>query len=151
MPVRYLSILFVVPFAAVTLAQSPLPVPSLHPSYDDFFSRLRYPYHAAAEQQRRIERAARILRVGWTEQQVLTLLGPPDYKGSWLHDVGKAGKTRTTLDEYWHYVYSMEQKSSYDHPGRILVIGLSNGSKPRRVIQVDGDVPGLKPQNVPKP
>lgn len=137
----------------------PVPTPEVdyyaagppRPTYDEFFSRLRYPYHAAPEQQRRLERAARILRVGWTEPQVLKLLGPPDYKATWLHDVGRGRKRKTVVDEYWHYIYAMEAPSRPEEPGRLLIIGLSNRSKPRRVIQVDGnEIPGLKLQNVPK-
>jgi hypothetical protein len=124
---------------------------SPRPSYDDFFSSVHYPYHAALEQQRRIERAARILRVGWTEQQVLARLGPPDYKtGSSVYR-HHAPSEKTVVDQYWHYVHSMEQQPSPDQPGRLLIIGFSNGSTPRRVVQVDGnEIPGLKPQNVPK-
>ncbi|MGI8570287.1 MAG: hypothetical protein ACR2KT_15175 [Methylocella sp.] len=137
----------------------PLPAPEVdyytagppHPTYKEFFAGVRYPYHAAPEQQRRIERAARILRVGWTEAQVLELLGPPDYKARWLHDVGQGRKKKTVVDEYWQYIYSMEEASRPEEPGRLLIIGLSNRSTPRMVIQVDGnDIPGLKPQNVPK-
>jgi len=146
------AILFVVTtVTAAAFAQSPPSASSPRPSYDDFFSRVRYPYHAVPEQKRRIERAARILRVGWTEQQVLTLLGPPDYKAGWLHEVGKGSKKKTVVDEYWHYVHSMEQQASPDQPGRLLIIGFSNSAIPRLVIQVDGnEIPGLKPQNVPK-
>jgi len=146
------AILFVVAtVAAATFGQSAPSSQSPRPSYDDFFSRVRYPYHAAPERRRSIEQAARVLRVGWTEQQVLTQLGPPDYKAGWLHDVGKGSKKKTVGDEYWHYVHSMEQQRSPDQPGRLLIIGFSNRSTPRRVIQVDGnELPGLKRQNVPK-
>ena len=124
---------------------------SPHPTYDEFFARVRYPYHAAPEQQRRIERAAHILRVGSTEPQVLKLLGAPDYKAGWIHDVRRRGTKKTVLDEYWHYVCAIKEPSRPDQPGRIFIIGLSNRSKPRRVIQVDGnEIPGLKRQNVPK-
>lgn len=131
-----------------------IPVPAAgppRPTYDEFFSRINYPYRAAPEQRRRIERAGRVVRIGWTEPQILKLLGPPDYKAKWLHDVGRGSRKRTVLDEYWHYIHSMDEPSRYDAPGRLFIIGLSNGSKPRRVIQVDGvDIPGLKPQGVPE-
>ena len=152
MRASHCAILFVVAAVAADMfAESAPSSQSACPSYADFFSRVHYPYHATPEQQRRIERAARILRVGWTEQQVLALLGPPDYKAGWVHDVGKGSKKKTVVDEYWHYVHSMEQQSSPDQPGRLLIIGFSNGSTPRRVIQVDGnEILGLKRQNVPK-
>ena len=148
--------------AAQTSALQPLPtvpVPAVdhysagppRPTYDEFFSRITYPYRAAPEQRSRIERAARVVRLGWTESQILKLLGPPDYKAKWLHDVGRGRRKRAVLDEYWHHIHSMEEPSSPAAPGRLLIIGLSNGSKPRRVIQVDGvDIPGLKPQGVPE-
>ncbi len=158
--------LLAVGLGSTTLAQrqtsAPLPtvpVPEIdyyasgppRPRYEEFFSRIRYPYHTTAEQKQRIERAARILRVGWTEAQVLKLLGPPDYKATWLHDVGRGRRKKTVLDEYWHYIYAMKEPSRPDELGRLLIIGLTNRSKPRRVIQVDGnELPGLKPQNVPK-
>ena len=87
---------------------------SPHPTYDEFFARVRYPYHAAPEQQRRIERAAHILRVGSTEPQVLKLLGAPDYKAGWIHDVRRRGTKKTVLDEYWHYVYAIKEPSRPD-------------------------------------
>jgi hypothetical protein len=133
--------------AATTLAQTT----PLRPTYEEFLSRIRYPYRAAPEQQRRIEHAARVVRLGWTEQQLLKLLGPPDYTAKWLHDVGRGRTKKAVLDEYWHYIYSMDGPSRPEYPGRLLIIGLSNRSKPHRAIQVDGnDIPGLKPQGVPK-
>ena len=157
--------LIILLFAVSAVAQTPTlgPLPTVpvsevdpyvagppRPTFDEFFSRIRYPYRAAPEQQRRIERAARALRVGLTEPQVLKLLGPPDYKAKWVHDVARGGRYKTVLDEYWHYIYSMDEPPRHDAPARGLIIGLSNGSKPRRVIQVDGvGIPGLKRQNVP--
>ncbi len=152
-------------FACTAVAQTTLPplptvpIPEIdyyvaglpRPTYEEFFSRITYPYRATPERQARIERAARAMRLGWTEPQVRKLLGPPDYKAKWLHDVGRGKRKKTVLDEYWHYIHSMDQPSRYDAPGRLLVIGLSNRSKPRRVIQVDGvDIPGLKAQGVPE-
>lgn len=150
------------PALAQTSAVSPLPsapVPKAddysagppRPTYEEFFSRIRYPYHATPEQQRRIERTARLVRLGWTEARLVKLLGPPDYKAQWFHNVGRGHTKETVLDEYWHYIYSMDGPSRPEEPGRLLVIGLSNRSKPRRVIQVDGnEIPGLKRLGVPK-
>jgi hypothetical protein len=121
------------------------------PTHEEFLSRVRYPYRASDQQQRRIERAARKVRIGWSEQQVLEVLGPPDYKAPWVHDIGRGRSKKTVLDEVWHWVHTMEKPQRYDEPGRILIISLDNRSKPRRVIHVDGvGIPNLKRRNAPE-
>jgi len=106
-----------------------------HPTRDEFFSHLTYPYHATADRQRRIEDAARVIQTGKTELQILDLLGQPDYKAPAYHFIDSP--QRFVADEVWHYVHTIEQPPRYDRPGKMLLIMLSNRSKPRRVIEID--------------
>jgi hypothetical protein len=119
----------------------PMPTPEIdyyaagppHPTYDEFFSAITYPYRASTDRQRRIEHAARIIRVGYTEPQILRLLGQPDYKIPAYHHP----RGRFVVDERWHYVHTMEQPPRSGRPGKMLIILLSNRSNPRGVIVVD--------------
>ena len=129
--------------AQTTTSPRPMPTPEIdyyaagppHPTRDDFFSHITYPYHASADRQRRIEHAARVIRVGYTESQILDLLGQPDYKAPAYHFISPP--QRFVADEVWHYVHTIEQPPRYDRPGKMLLVMLSNRSKPRRVIRVD--------------
>ena len=132
-------------FAQMATPTSPRPVPTPeidyyaagppHPTFDEFFSRVRYPYHAPADRQRRIEHAARVIQTGYTERQILHLLGQPDYKAPAYHFTQPP--ERFVADEVWHYVHTIKQPPRYDRPGKMLLIMLSNRSKPRRVIEID--------------
>jgi hypothetical protein len=122
----------------------PMPTPEIdyyaagppHPTYDEFFSGITFPYHASADRQRRIEHAARLIRIGYTEPQILKLLGQPDYNVPAYHFI--CCPQRCVLDERWHYVHMIEQPLQNDRvPGKMLIILLSNRSKPRKVIVID--------------
>jgi hypothetical protein len=130
-------------FAQTATSPHPMPTPEIdyyaaglpHPTYNEFFSGIIFPYHAPADRQRRIEHAARAIRIGYTEPQILRLLGQPDYKAPAYHFIYPP--QRFVADEVWHYVHTIEQPPRYDHPGKMLVIMLSNRSKPRKVIHID--------------
>jgi hypothetical protein len=106
-----------------------------HPTHDEFFSHITYPYHASAERQRRIEHAARVIRVGYTEPQILHLLGQPDYKMATYHFIDPP--QRFVADEVWLYVHTIEQPSRANWHGKALRVLLSNRLKPRKVTVVD--------------
>jgi hypothetical protein len=109
---RYPHLLAIGTVFSVYLAsgQTPTPVPAPtfptpevdyyrggppHPTHDEFFSRITYPYHAPPEQQHRIERAARVLHIGSNEPQVIKLLGEPNYKAPWYHAIYPPPEIRT--------------------------------------------------------
>jgi hypothetical protein len=107
-----------------------------HPTYYEFFSGVAYPYRASTDRQRRIEHAARVIRIDYTEPKILKLVGRPDYKVPALHFI--CCPQRFVADERWHYVHTIEQPLRNDRPpGKMLIILLSNRSKPRNVIGID--------------
>ena len=135
-------------YISTALAQTatsprPMPTPEIdyyaasppHPTHDEFFSHITYPYRASAERQSRIEHAARVIRIGCTEPQLLQLLGQPDYKIPTYHFIYPP--QRFVADEAWLYVHTIEQPSRVQWAGKALRVLLSNRSKPRKVIVVD--------------
>jgi hypothetical protein len=108
-----------------------IPVP--HPDMTDFLAGIRYPYRANQQRRLKIEKAARVLFVGATEADVLSLLGPPDYKA--LAPLWRPHK----VIEAWHYVHTWERPIRPNDGGKMLQVWLTNYTTPRVVIEIDAD------------
>jgi len=107
-----------------------------HPTIDDFRATIGYPYHAPPARAARIERAARDIRKGMTEAEVLRIAGPPDYKAPWVY--------HTLRGEVWYYVHTWEHSIEPGYHGKMVTIRLDGRVRPRIVFSVDATDFGVR-------
>jgi outer membrane protein assembly factor BamE (lipoprotein component of BamABCDE complex) len=129
-------------FAAISLlvvilsacSTSPRKVREFHPTSEEFYARVGFPYYASVARQKQIEHAAHRLRTGMTEAEVLQMLGEPDYKGGWYY---LNFQLRGEIWWYVHSSYSQTPKRVGKYEGAGKVISVTLDPKTRAVIQFD--------------
>lgn len=117
----------------------------VEPTVEQFMAHLSYPYRAPRPRRLKIERAAKELRVGATEEEVLAMLGQPDFRAPYMR--GRKHRLQAYA-EVWCYVHTWVRQTpwvrqttppeppSYWNHGKGLGIELTNESKPRVVVRV---------------
>lgn len=106
------------------------------PRMDDFVARIRFPYRAPPDRRAWIERAFRVLKVGTTEAEVLSMIGEPDYKAPYNMTTTRNGSARAEA-EVWHYVVLWNHLPLPKDSGTMLILTLRNSSVPRKVVRID--------------
>ncbi len=111
----------------------------VRPTIDDFRAHITYPYHASPERTAQLERAARTLRKGMTEAEVLRIAGAADYKARWFYPPD------TLRGEVWHYVHTWDRPIEPDYHGKMLTVTLDERGRPRILLDFDATDFGVKP------